>query len=267
MSQRLRSPRSCHYLLCTYKPRYAVDQSPIHFSTPTDILHAALTAMTRDPNRRVRFALDGYPSPVSTSSTLSSPGPRTPQQLHQPLAHVHSPSSTSSFSISPNGLALSISSNIHGALDIPPFNFDVSLDPVANPAMRDNLHLQRIRNDPATDPPEPSITLVSRHLPWEIVISASSKSYVTISDVLYGLYRALRLPVSQVEYDRETPEKQKEVARAYYNRFERHVSNPLLMEQEKAKGVKRVDFLTGAHRFKGLSKTERPNVWRLRLKQ
>ncbi|KXN84614.1 hypothetical protein AN958_12295 [Leucoagaricus sp. SymC.cos] len=228
--------------------------------------------MTRDPNRRVRFALEGYPSPVSTSSTLSSPGPRTPQQLTQPLVHVYQPSLTSTSSpfissISPNQSALAIPCDIHDVLGNATFDFDVSLDPASNPALRDNLFLQRVRNEPATVPPVPSLTLVSRDLPWEVIITSSSVPFVTISDVLGGLYRALRIPVREEEFSRESAEKQNAISTAYYQRFERHVSDRQLREQEKQKGVKRIDFLAGSHRFKGLSKTERPNVWIIKLKR
>lgn len=235
-------------------------------STQTTPTLPTISIMTRDPNRRVRFVLDGHPSPVSTSSTLSSPGPRTPQQLYQPLVHVRQPSSTHSPSISPNRLALSIPSEPHGALAFPPFDFDVSLDPAVNPVMCNNMQLRGILNEPATNPPLSSLTLISRDLPWEIIIRPSTMPYVTISDFLGGLYRALRLGATREEFGRESQEKRDAVATAYYNRFERHTSDPQLMEREKQKGVKRVDFLSGAHRFRGISKTDRPDVWVMKFK-
>ncbi|KAF9447306.1 hypothetical protein P691DRAFT_802630 [Macrolepiota fuliginosa MF-IS2] len=237
-------------------------------NTLTDPPHTTLT-MTRDSNRRVRFVLDGRSSPISTSSTLSSsPGPQTPPQLSQHLAVdiYQPPSSIPSLPISPNQLALAIKSSIHEYLEMPPFNFDVSVDPGTNPAMRNSPHLQSVSDSPATSSHLPSFTLVSQYLPWEIVILPSSKSYVTVSDVLYGLYRGLRLPVSHDEYAYETEDKKDKISFAYHRRLERYASNPGLMEQEMQKGVKRVDYLTGVHRFGGISETGRPGVFKLRLK-
>ncbi|KAF5360779.1 hypothetical protein D9756_004596 [Leucocoprinus leucothites] len=217
-------------------------------------------------SRRVRF-VGVEDSPQSTSSTLSSPGPLTPQQLPQPLVHVRypSPTYTNSSGFSPSHVALSIPYELHNALATLAFDFDASLDPADNPALRDNPYIARMRNEPATTPPAPSLTLVSRHLPWEIIISSSASSYVTISDVLGGLYRALRIPAREEEYLRESSEKQTAISLAYYQRFER-ISNVGLREIEKQKGVKRIDFLASAHRFRGLHKTNRPNVWDIKFK-
>jgi hypothetical protein len=162
---------------------------------------------------------------------------------------------------------LTVKSDVHVALTSPAFDFDVSIDPAQNPAMRDHPQLLRARNELATNPPVPFLIIASLKLPWEITILPSTGPYVTVSDVLGGLYRALRLPAREEEYYRENPEKQNAISLAYYNRFERHVANRELREREKQKGVKRIDFLAGVHRFRGLSKTERPNVWNLKFKQ
>lgn len=243
-----------------------MDPSTCLHTPPPDNAHTP-SAMFRD-TRRVRFALDNEASPISTSSTLSSPGPHTPQQFYQPLVHVHSYSQSSSPSFSPNHLALTVASSIHGVLEVPSFDFDISLDPHTNPAMRDNLHLQRILNDPATHPPLPSLTFVSSHLPWEINISRTSQPYVTISDVLGGLYRALRTCATQGELSREAEVKRAAILRAHMRRSERHLPNDRrTMERERSKGPRRIDFLAGNHYFRGLVKTERPNVWYIQLRQ
>jgi hypothetical protein len=163
-------------------------------------------------------------------------------------------------------VSLSIPCEITSVLAAPTFDFDTSLDPATTPAMRDNLYIERIRNEPATNPQVPSLTLVSQQLPWEIVIHASTFSYVAISDILGGLYRALRLVASEEEYSRERPERRNLISGAYYARFERF-SDARLRDSEMRKGVKRIDFLAGAHHFKGLQKTSRPNVWNIRFKQ
>jgi len=179
---------------------------------------------------------------------------------------VHQHSWSSSPSYSPEHLALTIASTIHGALEIPSFDFDVSLDPATNPAMRDNRDLQRILNDPATYPPLPSLTLVSSHLPWDLNISRSSQLYVTVADVLGGLYRALRICATQGELGREAEVKRAAILRAHMRRCERLISSdPRKMDHERNRGPRRIDFLAGAHHLRGLVKTERPNVWYLQL--
>lgn len=226
--------------------------------------------MTRDPNRRVRFALDveDHSSPASTYSALSSPGPHTPPQLsYQPLVHIHQPHSTPSPSVAFHDLSLAIPQNIHGALELLTFDFDVSLNPFANPAIRKNPQLSSIWDEPATNPLVRSLTLTSRHLRWDIVIHSSSKPYVTIGDVVGGIFNELRTPVTPEEFNMETESSQKGISWAYYNRFERHASDPEFMKLEKSKGVKRVDFLTGANRLTGLVKTDKPNVWYMKLKR
>ncbi|KAJ3574473.1 hypothetical protein NP233_g1743 [Leucocoprinus birnbaumii] len=215
--------------------------------------------------RRVRFAVDD--SPLSTSSTLSSPGPVTPPQLYQPLVDVRQPSPPYPHSpaYSPNTHAFAIAPELHRALAAPSFDFDVSIDPANNPIMRNNHQLERILNEPAVGTRITSLTIISRHLPWEIVISSSTYPFVTISDVLGGLHRALRLPVRQEEFQRESTEEQGAISAAYYRRCER-LPEGRARELESFKGVKRVDFLAGATRFMGLSKTDRPNVWSIKFK-
>jgi len=154
---------------------------------------------------------------------------------------------------------------IHGILITPTFDFDVSVDPAMNPIVYGNSFVAMVRNEPATLPPVSSLALVSRLLPWETVISSSVFPFVTVSDVLGGFYRALRLRASKEEYQRESHEKQKAISLAYHQRCSRALDVEL-REREKQAGVKRVDFLMGSHLLKGLCKTKRPNVWNVMFK-
>jgi hypothetical protein len=45
--------------------------------------------------------------------------------------------------------------------------------------------------EPAVYPPEICLTLVTHHLPWEIVVPASNGQFVTVSDILNSVHRAL----------------------------------------------------------------------------
>lgn len=59
--------------------------------------------------------------------------------------------------------------------------------------------------------------------------------------------------------------KEEEITRAYEARY-RAISNDSAREQEKAKGLKRVDVLTKSVIFSGLSLGDRPNEYMLNLR-
>lgn len=207
-------------------------------------------------SRRVRFADN---SPFSNASTLSSPGPSTPPVLTQPPVWVYQTSPY--YMLSP---ALPAPWEIHSILSMPMFDFNVSIDPALNPVVHGNSLVTQVRNEPATCPPVPSLTLVSRPLPWEIVISYSFSPFVTVADVLGGLYRALRMRATEQEFYREGREKQGAITQAYHRRYRRALGVEL-EERERREGLKRIDFLVGSHFFKGLRKTERYNVWNIKF--
>lgn len=85
--------------------------------------------------------------------------------------------------------------------------------------------------------------------------------YVTVRDVLNGIYSDLRQNISQREWDSLRSSEQARTKEAYENRYRRYRSQSVYME-EKAGGVKRVDFLLGRTRFLGLSRvSKRGDVW------
>jgi hypothetical protein len=227
--------------------------------------------------KTVRFAEenDTYsypptPSPTSSESTLpSSSGPLTPP----PLNHALSPYSYTSLPgegrAIPVDVAKSVAVRIHDVLALsrqPKIAFDVSYDP--STTILASL-TPRVLAAAATTPPLPSLTILSTFLPWNINIRPASQkpgAFVTVADVLTGLYRGLRLPVTPVEFDHIPTIADKErVNRAYEHRYERINRNDTVgAYEERRKGVKRVDFLMGNHRFLGLSATVKaPDVWRL----
>ncbi|KAF8645130.1 hypothetical protein AX16_007958 [Volvariella volvacea WC 439] len=184
------------------------------------------------------------PSPASSTSTLSSVDIITPPTHSLPLP--------------PDPRLLQMPVSIHlllGLSSSPPLQLNVSIDPaLSSPAISPT-----VLNQPATEPPLPSLFLRCRHLPWIITIQASPKRapFVTILDVITGIYQALQQPASKEEYLREDQNRQLAIARAFEART---AHNP----QEYRRGLKRIDFLDGRHRFIGISKTdEGPQVWKL----
>jgi hypothetical protein len=220
----------------------------------------------------VRFADDDVyyspapstPSPTYSSSSLpSSGGPFTPQ--HTTYYSTPLPPVSELYPSPARGPV-----RIHPALGFaahPTYAWDVTYHPTTT---RTPLPAN-VLAEPATNPPLPSITIISPYLPWSIAITPSASqhklntisgtpAYVTVADVLSTLYRALRLAVRQAEYDKlPSLEAKHSVNEAYQARCRGS-------EQELRKGVKRVDFLGTRKKFMGLSSSRAgPNVWVLNV--
>ncbi|KAF8172979.1 hypothetical protein K438DRAFT_1611256 [Mycena galopus ATCC 62051] len=118
----------------------------------------------------------------------------------------------------------------------------------------------------AAYPPQSCITLVTPHLPWSIVVPASNGSYVTVGDVLSTLHSGLRVNVTPTEFAAlGTLKLQRRVSTAYQRRYEQRRGLRGYAE-EKAQGVKRVDFLMGFTKFLGISPTSGgSDVWQLNI--
>jgi hypothetical protein len=90
-------------------------------------------------------------------------------------------------------------------------------------------------------------------------------AFVTVADVLHALYRCLREAVNHAEFAILSSAKQRAVAQSYMTRCE-SLMDPVLRENERRKGVKRIDFLMDRTIFSGLStSTLRPNTLDLNL--
>lgn len=211
------------------------------------------------PGKHVQFTEENIfysppttPSPTLTDSSLpSSTGPRTPPQLPTHLGPVA----------------------IHPLLAyhpyMPPINYNASHTPNAASA---NAQASPIpldshrRAEPATNPPVNVLCLQSNLLPWRCEIRATTRSYITVEDVLYQVYRFLRTPGTREEYKAVPSQFERDkIAESYQRRCLRASSSEEYAE-EQSKGLKRVDFLTGRTTFMGLSSTKLgPNVWVLNL--
>ena len=111
--------------------------------------------------------------------------------------------------------------------------------------------------EPATYPPLPSLAIMCDHLPWTITVAPTPHAlwaapYVTVWDVLHTLYRTLRLGVTDYELDALEPALRERVHKAFVARYRRR-AHPRDREAEKAKYVKRVDFLCDRTNFLGLA--------------
>jgi hypothetical protein len=106
------------------------------------------------------------------------------------------------------------------------------------------------------------------YFPYDISIFPGGKEsswppqHISVQDVLYGLYKNLRTPLTPKEYSRLTSDGQKSYAAAYNTRVNRIV-DPTKRETERRKGLKRIDHLIVAGRthFIGLAATESNDIF------
>lgn len=203
--------------------------------------------------RRVRFDLGA--SPASTSE--SSLGPVTPPQYARSLVSAEGAPQTVSPSPSP---ASPNQSQLHRALIKPTFDFDVSIHPLFNHSICSDIELQKELNLSMTELYTRSLILQSRHLPWQITISTDSNS-LTALDSLVGIYNNLRIRATQAEFDLQSQKKRDEISAAFYDRIQRRTL-PEFREQERCKGLRRVDFLPlNALHFNGLDVGKGSDPW------
>ncbi|KAF8164071.1 hypothetical protein BJ912DRAFT_890300 [Pholiota molesta] len=201
------------------------------------------------PGKHVHFNAASYagsstPSPSFSTSTLpSSPGPFTPPPLGYGSPYRSAP-------------LPGIEASLHSVLAAGP-NPAVAYDLCYPPeSLKPLIHTlpANIFEQPATSPPVPFMEISCPKLPWRITVMPRSKKigYVTIGDVFAALYRALRLNVSQEEFALvPSAEGQTIINNAYRFRYKRQ-PDAQSYQEEKDKGLKRVDFLGLQTRFMGL---------------
>ncbi|KAJ7637399.1 hypothetical protein DFH06DRAFT_1433640 [Mycena polygramma] len=98
--------------------------------------------------------------------------------------------------------------------------------------------------EPATFPALPSLTLLSRRLPWAITVHTSGAS-VVVADVLQAIQRALGIRITEEEFLEHQGEEQsrRQAPRGFKGR------------RQYQSGMTRLDLLEGAARFGGLSES------------
>jgi len=113
--------------------------------------------------------------------------------------------------------------------------------------------------EPATSPSVQMLTIISPRFPWAITVSPSTYHYVSVIDVLDGIYRALRVGVTSHEFH-APPTDRGRVSQAYEARC-RRIRSQREHQQEKSRGVRRVDFLMEHTKFRGLSPAPGTDAW------
>ncbi|KAJ6453240.1 hypothetical protein C8R47DRAFT_1168377 [Mycena vitilis] len=216
------------------------------------------------PGRHVRFSTENIVySPPSRSSATSSLGPVTPPS--HPHARLPGPTPCAPRrSHTVTSTSKGRAHNLIALADSPLLSCDVSLHPSAI-----TTHFSGVSSagflEPAVFPPQLTISIVTPHLPWTIPVAASNGRYVTVSDVVNTLYRSLRTNVTPAEFHSLGSQKLKRRASEAYTQRYMRLRGHRGYEEEKKQGVKRVDFLMGCTKFRGLSTTNAPEVWRIHI--
>ncbi|TFK39187.1 hypothetical protein BDQ12DRAFT_682316 [Crucibulum laeve] len=219
--------------------------------------------------KEVRFATSdefapsrcSTPSPSPSNSTLSSDGHSSP--LRHPTSPLRTPfQRTIPLTQEYVDGYLAITPVLGWTAAGPNFVFNMLDAPTLS-----GLRLTRsVYESSATVPPLLSLTIRCKYMPWKLIIKPSSGNrYVTVEDVLVKLHELLDRPVTEAEYNREPKDRQRDIAAQYFQRCARS-GDEIIITKEEAKGVKRIDFLQGRHRFAGLDNTqEGPHIWRLHV--
>ncbi|PBK80301.1 hypothetical protein ARMGADRAFT_81571 [Armillaria gallica] len=220
--------RQSQLLKDTYSPKYNSSSSPSSSTFCSPECSQYSTPLT---TRTVPPSLPSSSSqPVSTQPHPTLNGLRHPIPL--PPVEENFPETSTTFelyeSLRPPCLSIDLSQ------DISPYVVTLTDNP-----------------DMSQDLPE-NMILVSRYLPWRIHISQSS-----VRDMVVALYTALRTRVTDEEMNAVGG---KDVMKDFAKRVER------MGEEERRKGVRRVDFLLGYTRFVGIEhSTDEPGVWKICL--
>ena len=115
-----------------------------------------------------------------------------------------------------------------------------------------DLFLSSYLNDPATHPPLARLRIICKLIPqWPIDLefrrfpSTPKQPPITLQDVLVAVHRDVHRPITHLDWARLNPHKQRTITKWYNQRCG-------MNENEKAQGVKRVDYLNGKTRMVGL---------------
>ncbi|KAL0059114.1 hypothetical protein AAF712_014185 [Marasmius tenuissimus] len=234
-------------------------------SASTLDLSGVLRTQTRT-SRRIRSYAERieYPIPPNSSQSRASSSLPSSDGLRAPPSHHGALPSFAphSYHQPPEPAVQPVQAhNLVGYSRHPALNFDVTL-PISMLTSRYQSLSSLLLAEPAVTPALSSLVLITHHLPWSITTFPSNGHYVTVRDMLDAIYHALRKNVSQQEY--QSCRDKLRVNEAYQRRYSR-IRDYHASRDEKAGGVKRVDFLCGKTRFMGISPTSRQNIWGLRL--
>ncbi|EAU89736.1 hypothetical protein CC1G_07461 [Coprinopsis cinerea okayama7 len=219
--------------------------------------------------RRVTFREDdevysiGTPSPSLSGSTLSSPELNSPLHLDTQLP----PSTSPLFGQFPGSSpVVSVAPQLETSLSVPkpgrlrPFNYDLWRNPDNDPFTPGKSVTRELLERPAVLPPVDSMTIVIRSyimpLSFDIRPHGHKRGYLTVGDVLWGLYRSLKKPI---DLSAIQPQVRQQVLLDFQNRARTLKQKEGSQYEEPS----RIDLLAKCHLFSGLSLDAKTGNWEL----
>jgi hypothetical protein len=191
------------------------------------------------------------PSPAYSQSSLpSTTGPFTPPTPNVLPPHAFSPVKKSP--VVPHFVAGTPTSpappSLHDLLADPQgVRLDIAWPPHPDSVRVHHSHLSMA----ATHPPAKVMKMVTPGLPWSITVEPTSAPFVTVMDVLHALYTSLHKPIKQAEFDAVSHSYRDLVSKSWHYRLDA-IPYPSEAKAEKARGVRRMDFLLGKTSIKRL---------------
>ncbi|KAK6977810.1 hypothetical protein R3P38DRAFT_2581155 [Favolaschia claudopus] len=193
------------------------------------------------PPRHVRFASPLVSHPFDRQLPHPIPGP-TPYRM----SAARTPRAQAHLLLAPTRRPL--------------IRYDISLPPSSITSFYNGLP-RSLFGGPATNPPQPRLTLTNACIPWTFMISASNGHYVNVNDVFVGLYAALRTNVTLPEYNSlQRARHRHKICKSYRKRYRCLWGQDYV--REKSEGIKRIDFMMGHTVFFGLRQIQgHPDIW------
>ena len=261
-SQRWRQGRRASYLIVSGTLFFYTSTC---FFTPTTLIGITQTKIQRARREmpvkiRTLQPVKGKKKQVyfSNINTVYSP----PMPVLSPLYTRGLPGPTPyAFPISPPKSTMHL--HLHPFLQVsssPPIIYDLTQPTSMLYSLHYGIPRSALR-ERATSPPVQTLRIISPRFPWIITVFPSTYHYLTINDVLDGIYRALRAGITHHEFNALPTDRDiRRVSRAYEERY-RRIRSQREYQEEKSRGVRRVDFLMEHTKFRGLSPAPGRDTW------
>lgn len=190
-----------------------------------------------------------FPGYDITSSANSHGNPPNPE--YRPLSHSYGP------------IRYRANVDLHPLLSVahsPLIEWDLTESPSLVLAQKSS---HEAFYEPATHPSVSTMTIMFHSPALTLSLAAPAEArFLSVFEVVTQLHTKLQKSINRAEFASLSDAEAKEVAKAFYRRCQRKGDDA---SAEVQKGVKRVDYLRGRTRFRGLSWAEWPDAWTLHV--
>lgn len=202
----------------------------------------------------------GFDTVLPQVSPASSDAPLTPSPAR---AQIELPQIKDSVAPSPS---YPTPNAILAAGATPKLKWDISLPP-GNASMNSSALSSVALEYSATLSHSETLTLMVSPLPGMAisVLPSLNQPYVCVMDVLSTVYRFFRQPLSNAELLQFNPSWREAIEKAYRARYKKFSNHPKVYEEEKGKGLKKIDLLLGRTQWLGIRPAAEDGLWDLYL--